>query len=102
MQELKAPPGYQLDDSKFWFCFCDKTEGVCETCTEIQAETGAQRIPYEQIGKVHAANQLADYDLPATGGSGIYPLILASIVFIITPLVYGFIQRRKQGRRRAG
>lgn len=102
MQEIKAPPGYQLDDTKFWFCFCNETEDTCPTCAVILSGTDAQRIPFEQIGKVHAANQLADYDLPATGGSGIYPLTMASVMFIITPLVYEFIRRRKQERRGVG
>ena len=102
MQEREAPPGYQLDDKKFWFCFCNGTEDGCETCAEILSEKDGQRIPFEQIGKVHATNQLANYNLPATGGSGIYPLMLASVIFIITPLVYGFIRRRKQERRGVG
>ena len=99
MQELKPPPGYQLDDTKFWFCFCNQTEGTCPTCREILAETQAQRIPFEQIGKVHAANRPLEYDLPATGGPGLYPLMLVSVVFVITPLVYWSVRRRKQERR---
>ena len=102
MQELKAPPGYQLDDTKYWFCFCDEHGDFCQICQEILAETEAVRIPFEQIGKVHAANQLIHYDLPATGGPGIYPLMLISLIFIATPLVYGFIRRCKQERRGVG
>lgn len=102
MQELRAPPGYQLDDTKFWFCFCDETEGICKTCTEILADSDAQRIPFEQIGKVHATNQLMNYNLPATGGPGIYPLILVSVIFIVIPLVYRFIRRRKRERGGGG
>jgi uncharacterized surface anchored protein len=102
MQELRAPPGYQLDDTKFWVCFCNKAEGTCQTCIEILAGTGAQRIPFEQIGKVHATNQRMNYDLPATGGPGVYPLLLVSVIFIITPLVYRFIRRRKREGRGVG
>lgn len=102
MQELKPPPGYQLDDTKFWFCFCDKADSYCQTCIDISAGIDAQRIPFEQIGKVYATNQLMNYDLPATGGRGVYPLILASVIFIITPLIYRFIQRRKRERRAVG
>ncbi len=102
MQELRAPPGYRLDDTKFWFCFCNKTEDTCQTCVEILAGKDAQRIPFEQIGKVHATNQLMNYNLPSTGGPGVHPLILVSVIFIITPLVYRFIQRRKRERRGAG
>ncbi len=102
MQELRAPPGYRLDDTKYWFCFCDKATDTCEICSEIIAETDATRIPFEQIGKVHATNQLMNYNLPATGGPGVYPLMLVSVIFIITPLVYRFIRRRKRERRGAG
>ena len=102
LQELRAPPGYQLDDSKHWFCFCDETKDTCEGCNEILAGKDGTRILYEQPGEIHVANHLMDYDLPGTGGPGIYPLMLVSVVFIITPLVYGFILRRKRGRRGVG
>jgi uncharacterized surface anchored protein len=102
MQELQAPPGYQLDDTKYWFCFCNKMDNTCQTCIELTAGTNAQRIPFEKIGKVHVTNQLMNYDLPATGGPGIYPLILVSVIFMITPLVYRFIRRRKRERRGVG
>ena len=102
MQELQAPPGYQLDDTKYWFCFCNKMDNTCQTCIELTAGTNAQRIPFEEVGKVHVTNQLMNYDLPATGGPGIYPLILVSVIFMITPLVYRFIRRRKRERRGVG
>lgn len=102
MQELKAPPGYQLDDTKHWFCFCDNTGDSCEICDEVLAGLDAIRIPFEQIGKVNVTNQIMHYDLPATGGSGVYPLILVSVLFIITPLVYRFVLRRKRERRGVG
>ena len=102
MQELKAPPGYQLDDTKHWFCFCDNTGDSCDICDEVLAGLDAVRIPFEQIGKVNVTNQIMHYDLPATGGSGIYPVILVSVIFIITPLVYGFVLRRKRERRGVG
>ena len=102
MQELRAPPGYQLDNTKYWFCFCDSMADSCNICKEIIAETNALRIPFEQVGKVDITNQIMNYDLPATGGPGIYPLILVSVLFIVTPLVYRFIRRRKRERRGVG
>ena len=102
MQELRAPPGYQVDKTKHWFCFCDETGDSCETCDAVLAGLDAVRIPFEQSGKISITNQLMDYNLPATGGPGIYPLILVSVIFIVTPLVYGFIRRRKQERRGVG
>ena len=102
LQELRAPPGYQLDDTKHWFCFCDELTDTCETCDEVLAGLDAIRIPFEQIGNVNVTNDIMNYDLPATGGTGTYPLILVSVVFIITPLVYEFIRRRKRERRGVG
>ena len=102
MQELKAPPGYQLDDTQYWFCFCDEGKLSCDICDAILAASDGLRIPFEQAGKVHISNDMLSYDLPATGGTGTYPLILVSVIFIITPLVYGFILRRKRERRGVG
>ena len=102
MQELRAPPGYQLDDTKYWFCFCNNTGDSCATCDQILAGLDAVRIPDEQIGKIEILNDLKSYNLPGTGGPGTYPVILVSVVFIITPLVYWFIQGRKQERRGIG
>ena len=102
MQELKAPPGYQLDDTQYWFCFCDQHSDTCQICDEVLAGIQAVRIPFEQIGKVHATNQLQHYDLPATGGCGVYPVILGSVILVIIPLVYMSLQRRKRERRGVG
>lgn len=99
IQELRAPPGYQLDDTKYWICFCGETTPICETCAEVMAEKNAIRILSEQPGNIHIENDLLSYDLPNTGGPGIYPLMLASVIMIITPLVYSFILRRKRERR---
>lgn len=98
MRELKAPAGYRLDDTKYWFFFCDR-DTVCQECANLMARADATRVPHGEVGKVHAVNEIMHYDLPATGGSGTYPLILASVTFIVIPLVYGFIQRRKRERR---
>lgn len=102
IQEISAPTGYQLDDTKFWFCFCNGTEDTCETFAEISAGKDVQRVPLEQVGKLNVSNHPLNYDLPATGGSGVYPLMLASVIFIITPLVYRFTLRRKRERGLGG
>lgn len=102
IQELKAPPGYRLDDTTYWFCFCNHTGASCATCDAIMAGEDALRIPFEQIGTVQAVNELLNYDLPATGAAGIYPLMTVSTVFVLIPFIYGFIRRRKQERRGVG
>ncbi len=99
IQEIAAPTGYRLDDTKHWFCFCSGTGDTCEDFTEDMAESGIVRIPFKEIGHIHILNDLLSYDLPETGGIGVYPLVSASVIFIVTPLGYMFIQRRKRGRR---
>ena len=102
VQELRAPSGYKLDEAKHWFCFCDKKTDYCDTCITLIAGRNALRIPFEQVGQFRVSNQVATYQLPATGGTGIYPLILVSVSFIITPLVYMSVRRRKRERRGVG
>lgn len=102
MQELKAPTGYRLDDTKHWFCFCNHMGQSCATCDLLLAGYEGVRIPFEQIGKVHVVNELMIYDLPATGGSGIYPMMAVSAMFVVIPFIFGFIQRRKRERRGVG
>lgn len=102
VQELRAPSGYKLDEAKHWFCFCDKKTDYCDTCSTLIAGRNALRIPFEQVGQFRVSNQVATYQLPATGGTGIYPLILVSVSFIITPLVYMSVRRRKRERRGVG
>ena len=102
MQEINAPTGYQLDDTKYWFVFCDNKTDSCPTCSELLATTEAVRIPFEQIGKVNASNWPESFILPETGGIGTYPIVLVSVTFIIAPLVYIFILRRKRERRGDG
>ena len=99
IQEIKAPPGYLLDNTKLWFCFCDEAGDACDTCQAVMADKEAIRIPFEQIGNVHITNEIMNYDLPATGGAGTNPLITVSVMLIITPIVYGFIRGRRRERR---
>ena len=102
MQELDAPPGYRLDDTEYWFCFCNHTGASCAECDAVMAGIDAFRIPFEQIGKADAVNELLHYDLPATGGPGIYPFVLVGVLLVLTPLVTGFIRKRKRERRGDG
>jgi hypothetical protein len=102
MQELKAPQGYRLDDTKYWFCFCNHKGETCATCDQLLAGYDGLRVPFDQIGKVPVVNVPMIYDLPATGGCGVYPILWASAACIVTPFILGFIQRRKRERRGVG
>jgi uncharacterized surface anchored protein len=99
IQELRAPPGYQLDDTKYEFTFCNETDGECDAFEELKELI---KVPFKQEGHIDVTNKLLNYDLPGTGGIGVYPIILTSVIFIITPLVYRFIRRRKRERRGDG
>ena len=102
VQELRAPPGYKYDDTKYWFCFCNQSGENCNVFDDMVEENDIVRVPFETVGHYHITNETISYDLPATGGIGIYPLLLVSVIFIITPLVYRFILRRKRERRGVG
>jgi hypothetical protein len=102
IQELQAPPGYQLDSSKHWICFCNDPADSCETCDTVLAATSGARIPHTQVGIVDVSNERASYDLPATGGSGIYPIVMASVTFIVTPLAYFSVEKFKRKRQDEG
>ena len=102
LQELQAPPGYQLDDTEHWFVFCNNAADTCDQCTTVMGNRTAVRIPYGQIGPLNITNEIMNYDLPATGGSGIYPLVMASVTFIVTPLAYFSVEKFKRKRQDEG
>ena len=102
IQELRPPPGYKLDDTKIWFCFCDKSTDTCEVCNEVLAGLDAVRIPIDKLSKITLTNELMQYEMPETGGPGIYPLILVSVMMVVTPLVYISVRRRKREGRGVG
>ncbi len=101
IQEIKAPFGYRLDDTKHWLCFCNDKGDSCSHYQGQEIEHEYTRIPFGQDADFTLANMVESYTLPETGGSGVYPLILASALLIAAPLVYRFIRRRKRGRRGA-
>ena len=80
--------------------FCADVNSVFDIAWYTLARMLSEQPEPEQVGKVHIANNLLNYNLPATGGPGVYPLILVSVTFIVIPLVYGCIHRRKRERRR--
>ncbi len=102
VKELTAPPGYKLDDAIHEFTFCSQTDGTCDIYNDLKEEHELTRVPFNTVGHIDVTNEVLTYTLPSTGGPGIYPLILVSVLFIVTPLVYRFIERRKRERRGVG
>ena len=99
LQEIQPPPAYQLDDTKYWFCFCSNTSDTCVECNKLMIDAEAVRIPFEEIGLIDIANYPANVELPATGGIGIPIYILCGLTLVLGPFVYGFSLRRRYGRR---
>ena len=99
LKEIQAPTAYQLDDTAYWFCFCNNTGDSCDQCSKLLADVEAVRIPFEEIGIIDVVNHPANVELPATGGIGIPLYILCGLSLVFGPLVYGFSLRRRYGRR---
>ena len=99
LQEIQPPPAYQLDDTKYWFCFCSNTSDTCVECNKLMIDAEAVRIPFEAIGLIDIANYPANVELPATGGIGTPIYILCGLTLVLGPFVYGFSLRRRYGRR---
>ena len=99
LQEIQPPPAYQLDETKYWICFCDNTNASCNNCKKTMQDVEALRIPFEQVGIVHIVNNPINCELPATGGRGPTVYILCGLVLVLGPLVYGFRLRRRYERR---
>ena len=102
IQELRAPPGYMLDSTQHWICFCDKKTNTCPDCANIIKDREAYRIPLDQVSIIDVANTPVSLILPDTGGPGIFPFILVGVTLILTPLVYRSVRRRKRERRGVG
>lgn len=99
LQELRPAPGYSLDDSKHWFCFCSGTQSSCDACNMIISEVGAVRIPFDQIGIIDIVNFPTDQKLPMTGGVGNNFYILCGLALVSSPFIYVFRQRQKTKRK---
>lgn len=99
LQEIQPPPTYQLEDTKYWFCFCNEKEDACAECSKLMIDTEAVRIPFETIGVIHITNYPFDVELPATGGIGMSIHILCGLVLVSAPFVYGLSLKRKYERR---
>ena len=96
VKELTAPEGYLKapDVQKF--------EVLAED--NIKVETGQTYLSKDGTGKslVMKMKNIRLYDLPATGGIGIYPIVMIGFCLTAVPLIYALyvlIQRRKRERR---
>ena len=61
----------------------------------------AQRIPFEQIGKVNVSNELMRYVLPATGGPGTTSYTAGGTVLLLGAAVLLMYKRSRRKEDRA-
>jgi hypothetical protein len=99
LQEIHPPLAYQLDDTKYWFCFCSDSTDRCIRCDNLMTDANTARIPFGQSGLIEITNHPADVVLPATGSTGKPIYILCGLILVFGPFVYGFSLRRRYGRR---
>ncbi len=99
LQEIQPPLAYRLDDTRYWFCFCNDSGDTCTECDKLQVDVEFVRIPLDDIGLIDAINYPANVELPTTGGIGTPIYILCGLILACGPLVYGFSLRRRYGRR---
>jgi hypothetical protein len=99
LQEIQPPTAYQLDDTKYWFCFCSDSTDRCIKCDNLLTDANTVRIPFGQSGLIEITNHPADVVLPATGSTGKPIYILCGLILVFGPFVYGFSLRRRYGRR---
>ena len=103
--ESNSPPGYALitreiffrmtpGDAHVSFDFCNENAAVIPTPDGVSGEyISGQRMLTMTVQNV------AGFELPATGGIGTPIYILCGVIFMLAPFVYGFKMRRKFERR---
>ncbi|MDO4754913.1 MAG: InlB B-repeat-containing protein [Parabacteroides sp.] len=103
--EEKAPDGYAIIAKETFFklnpygdtislVFCDSEGNITSAPNGITGEyhTGNNFLTI-------TAQNISGYELPATGGMGIYLYLLCGLILTFAPLVYGLSLRRKHERR---
>lgn len=103
--EEKAPDGYAILEKEIFFKL--HPEGKTVSLVFCDAEGNIIPAPKGVTGEYITGNQfltltvenLRGYELPGTGGRGMYPYILCGLLIALMPLVYELSLRRKQERR---
>lgn len=103
--EAKPPGGYAIITKEIYFRlapgigsvsleFCDSEGNVISAPSGISGEyiSGMQHL-------MLTAENVAGFELPATGGIGTPLYILGGVILMFTPFVYGFRLRRRYERR---
>jgi uncharacterized repeat protein (TIGR02543 family) len=103
--EEKPPNGYAVIAKEIFFALRPKGDTVS---LQFYDSAGKQiSAPNGVSGEYTTGNQLLTftvknlrgYELPSTGGAGMLLYILCGLIFVLSPLVYGFSLRRRYERR---
>ncbi len=105
IRELKAPTGYQLDDTKYYFWFCNNKDTIaCSKSSEFGLPPWEAKCIYTYqteptVDCIQILNKpIPDvYELPETGGSGTTMLYIGASVIMISAaaILYKKNKRRK-------
>lgn len=104
VQEVTAPEGYQLDDTKHYFWFCNNEDDVmCSKSNEYGLQPYEGKCVYsfktdEKITDLEIANEAVKkgHELPQTGGSGTVPYTTGGLLAIGAGVFLLHKKRRKE------
>lgn len=94
IQEIKAPQGYNRSIEKHWIFFCD-SNGTCQKCSVIESNPDyGNAKPVSENEVLNIVNELNEYELPETGGTGTAIFYIAGAALVIVAGVLLAARRR--------
>lgn len=98
IQEIKAPIGYKLNDTKYWFYFADSDDAdLIDKYPDIKRFPKTEKI---YTGTFNLTNTQAEFVLPAAGGIGTKVFTVSGIAIIVTSVLFCGYGKREQKNRR--
>jgi len=98
IQEIKAPDGYVLDDTKYWFYFCKYNQyesgEECNFKPTLDVEK-VLRIPKDNVFYGDIYNNTLGYELPETGGAGTQQYTAGGLFLILSAFALLFYRLKK-------
>lgn len=94
IQEISAPEGFLLDNTKHWFYFCDQKGGCTKDDGILKKHDTAVRIPDEGLHTFHLKNTMMGYELPSTGGTGYEVYTAGGMLLMLAALILLYNQKK--------